>query len=164
MVLLTSFKGQARKSLHSGKVHIDTVHNGAIWLMFDTLSNASHHVSVMMHTVELKRISGTPVSLLVLSKRVSCWLASMHIVHCYITHLAQNACHCEVTMQDFVAYINSQLFPGQYSLQCVVNIDETNTFFEMESGLNLANKGGKTVSLKATGSSMRCTLYCLGLL
>jgi hypothetical protein len=69
----------------------------------------------MMLTVELKRISGTPVSLLGLSKHVSCWLASVHIVHHHITNIAQNTCHCEVTMQDFVAYNNSQLSKGQYS-------------------------------------------------
>ena len=41
-------------------------------------------------------------------------------------------------MQDFVAYINSQLSQGQYSWQCVVNIEETNIFFTIESGLTLA--------------------------
>ena len=112
----------------------------------------------MMLTVELKKISETPVSLLVLSKRVSRWLASVHIVHCHITNIAQNTCHCEITMQDFVTYVNSQLSQGQYSRQCVVNIDETNIFFDMESGLTLANKGDKTVSLKTTGTSMRCTV------
>ena len=61
-------------------------------------------------------------------------------------------------MQTFVAYINSQLFQGQYSQQCVVNIDETNIFFEMESGLTLANQGDKKVPLKTTGTSMRCTV------
>ena len=77
--------------------------------MFDTLRNAGWHVFVMMLTVELKRISDTPVALLVLSKHVSCWLASVCIVHCHITNIAQNTNHCEVTMQDFVAYISSQL-------------------------------------------------------
>ena len=61
----------------------------------------------------------------------------MRIVHHCITNIAQNICHCEGTMQDFVAYINSQLSQGQYSWQCVVNIDETNIFFDMESGLTL---------------------------
>ena len=103
MVLLTSFKGRAKKTLHSGKVHIDTSHYGAIWLMFDTLCKAGQHVSVMMLTVKLKRISSTPVSLLVLSKCVSLWLVSVHIVHHSITNIAQNIHHCEVTMQDFVA-------------------------------------------------------------
>ena len=57
-------------------------------------------------------------------------------------------------MQDFVAYINCQLSQGHYSQQFVVNIDETNIFFDMESGLTLANKDDKTVSLKTTGTSM----------
>ena len=83
--------------------------------MFDALCNADWHVSVMMLTVELKRISGTPVSLLVMSKHVSCWLASVHNVHCHFTNIAKSTYHCEVTMQDFVAYINSQLSQGQYS-------------------------------------------------
>jgi hypothetical protein len=62
-------------------------------------------------------------------------------------------------MQDFVVYINCQLSQGQYSQQCVVNIDETNIFFDMESGLTLANnKDDKTVSLKTTGTSIRCTV------
>ena len=61
-------------------------------------------------------------------------------------------------MQDFVTYINSQLFQGQYSWQYVANIDETNIFFSMKSGLTLANKGDKTVSPKTTETSMRCTV------
>ena len=40
----------------------------------------------------------------------------------------------------------------------MANIDETDIFFDMESGLTLANKGDKTVSLKTTGTSMRCTV------
>jgi hypothetical protein len=163
LALLTSFKCRAKKALHCAKVCIDTANYGAIWLMFDTLRNAGWHVSVMMLTVEFKRISVTPVSLLVLSKCVSCWLASVYIVHHHITNIAQNTHHCEVTMQDFVAYINSQLSQCQYSQQCVMNIDKTNIFYDMESGLTLVNKGGKTVSLKKTGTSMRCTVL-LGIL
>jgi DDE superfamily endonuclease len=40
----------------------------------------------------------------------------------------------------------------------VVNTDETNFFFDMESRLTLANKGDKTVSLKTTGTSIWCTM------
>ena len=39
--------------------------------MFDTLHSASQQVSVMMLTVELKKISDTPVNFLVMSKQVS---------------------------------------------------------------------------------------------
>ena len=152
LALLTSFKGQAKKTFHSGKVCIDTAHYGAIQPMFNTLHNPDQHISVMTLTVELRRTSGALVSFLVLSKHVSCWLASVHITHCSITNIAQNTCHCEVTMQDLVAYINSKLSQGQYSWQCVVNNDETNIFLNMESGLTLANKGVTTVSIKITGS------------
>ena len=96
--------------------------------MFDTLHSAGQHVSVIMLIVELKEISETLVSLLVLSKHVSCWLASIHIVCHFITNIARNTCHCEVIMQDFVTFINSQLSQGQYSQQCVVIIDQTNIF------------------------------------
>ena len=129
---------------------LDIAHYGAIRHMFVTLRSAGWHVSVMMLTVKLKKISDTPVWLFVLSKLDSCWLASACTVHYHSTNIAQNTCHCEITMQDFVTYVNSQLSQGQYSRQCVVNIDETNTSFDMESRLTLATKDDKTVSLKTT--------------
>jgi DDE superfamily endonuclease len=126
--------------------------------MFDTLRAPGDVVSLMMLTVELKRITGAPVSLHVLSKRVSRWLVSVGIVQCHVTHVAQNTWHCEIAMQDFTNYINSQLALGQYRQDCIVNIDETNIFFDMESGLTLAEKGDKPVSFKTAGTSMRCTV------
>jgi hypothetical protein len=58
--------------------------------MFDTLRAPGHIVSVMMLTVELKRIAGTQVSLHVLSKSVSRWLVSVGIVQRRVPHVAQN--------------------------------------------------------------------------
>ena len=126
--------------------------------MFDTLRAPGHIVSVMMLTVEFKRITGTPVSLHVLSNHVSCWLVSVEIVHYHVSHVAQNTWHFEIAMQDFTNYINSQLVLGQYSQDCAVNIEETNIFADMQGGLTLAEKEDKTVSLKTTGTSMRCTV------
>ena len=157
-VLYISSKGQAKMTLHNEKSHIDAEHYGAIHLMFDTLRAPGHNVSVMMLTVELKRITGTPVSLHVLSQCVACWLVSVGIVQCCITHVVQNTWHCEIVMQDFTNYINNHLVLGQYRQDCVVNIDETNISFDMDGGLTLADKGDKTVSLKTTGTSMRCTV------
>lgn len=99
---LTSFKGQAKNSLHGGKVHIAISHYGAILYMFDTFQKADMYISVMLLTVELKGISGTPVSYLVLSKCLSHWLASVHIIHSLITDKAQNNYGWKVTMLDFV--------------------------------------------------------------
>ena len=67
-VLCISSKGRAKKTLHNGNSRVDAEHYGAIHLMFDTLRAPGHNVSVMMLTVELKRITGTPVSLHVLSQ------------------------------------------------------------------------------------------------
>jgi DDE superfamily endonuclease len=61
-------------------------------------------------------------------------------------------------MQDYTNYKNSQLVLGQYRQDCVVTIDETNIFFDMEGELTLAEKGDKTVSIKTTGPWMRCTV------
>ena len=36
-----------------------------------------------------------------------------------------------------------------------MNIDETNIYFDMESGLPLVNTKSNTMSLKTSGSSMR---------
>jgi hypothetical protein len=98
------------------------------------------------------------VSLNVLGKCVACWLVSVGFVQCHVTHVVQNTQHCEIEMQDFKSYINSQLVLSQYRQDCVVNIDETYIFFDMEGGLTLAEKGDKTVCFKATGTSMRCTV------
>ena len=116
--------------------------------MFDTLRAPGCIVSVMMLTVEFKRIIGTPVSLHVLSKRVSCWLVSVGIVQHHVSHVTQNTWHCEIAMQVFTDYINSQLVLGQYRQDCVVNVAETNIFIDMEGGLTLAEKGGQDCVLK----------------
>ena len=39
-----------------------------------------------------------------------------------------------------------------------MNIDETNVYFDMKSGLTLADKGDKLGSPKASGTSMSCTV------
>lgn len=64
-------------------------------------------------------------------------------------------------MQNFDAYINSQLIQTQYSWQCGVYTDDTSIFFDMESRLTLACKDDKTVSLTTAGTSMRCTVLLL---
>jgi hypothetical protein len=150
-VLYISSKGQTKKTIHNGKSHVTADHHEAICLMFDTLRAPGHFVSVMMLTVELKRITRAPVSLHVLSKSVACWLVSVGIIQHHVTHVSQNNWYCEIAMQDFTNYIKSQLVLGQYRQDCVVNIDKTIIFFDMEGGLTLAEKGDKTVSLKIQG-------------
>ena len=58
--------------------------------MLDRMHNADKYFSVMMLTVELKWIFCTPMELLVLSKCVSCWLASAQIVDYHSYKIAQS--------------------------------------------------------------------------
>ena len=113
-ILYFSSKGQAKKTLHNGKSHVNAEHYGAISLRFDTFGAPGHIVVVILLTVYLKRITKAPVSLYFLSNGVSCWLVSVGIAQCCFTHVAQNTWQCEIAMQDFTNYINSQLVLGQY--------------------------------------------------
>ena len=79
-VLYISSKGWSKMTLHNGKNRVDAEHYGAIHLMFDTFRAPGYIVSVMMLTVELQRISGTPVSLHVLSKHM---LAGLSVLELY---------------------------------------------------------------------------------
>ena len=113
-------KVQCKKTLHNGRSHINAEHYRDFCNMLNTLRKPGEIVSVMMLTVELRRITGAPVSLHVLSKHVACWLVSVRFVQCHITHVAQNTRYCEIAMQDFTNYINSELVLGQYRQACLV--------------------------------------------
>ena len=105
----------------------------------------------MMLTVELKRIPGAPVSLHVLSQCVTLWLVSVGIVQHCVTHVAQNTWHCEIAMQDFTNYTNSQLVLGQYRQDCVVLLMRLTSSLIWKVDLPWLRKGDKTVSLKLQG-------------
>ena len=60
-ILYFSSKGQAKKTLHNGKSHVNAEHYGAISLRFDTFGAPGHIVVVILLTVLLKRITNAPV-------------------------------------------------------------------------------------------------------
>ena len=81
------------------------------------------------------------------------------IVYCCITHKAQNTRYVLSFMQEYLQYIYMQFLEGSYPhCPSIVNIDETNIYFDLAEGLALADKGAKTISLCTNGSSMRCTV------
>lgn len=157
-IVFISCKGWAKKTFLHGKACFNSQYCKHIHLVFDILRTSSSCVSIMMLTVELK-ITGSPVSLHVLSKQVVCWLVCGVIVHHHDTHDAENTCHCHRNLQDFVNYINNQLACGQWCGEFVVNIDETNINFEMASGFTLADKGRKNSVLKYYRNPH--AIYCL---
>jgi len=61
-------------------------------------------------------------------------------------------------MEDFVMYVNEQIATGGFPADNVVNIDETNIEFDMTGSVTLADQGSRTVSVRSSGSSARCTV------
>lgn len=156
-IVLVSSKDWAKKTLKYEKAYFDAQNYKHIYLVFDTIRSSSQCLSIMMLVVELKKITRSPVSLHELSSHVPCWLVRVRIIYHHVIHVAQNTCHCDISIPDFVNYINHQLACGLFGDDFVVNIDETNIIFEMASELNLAKKGRKTVSLRLHESP------CIGL-
>ena len=108
-VLYISSRGWAKKSFYNGRSCVDTEYYGAIHLMFDTFKAPGCIVFCNDASSGIKKANGAPVTLHVLSKCVACWLVSVGIVQCHVTHVVQNTQYCEIAMQDFTKYINSQL-------------------------------------------------------
>jgi DDE superfamily endonuclease len=147
-----------RKTSHTGRPPLDKEHMPTLKLTYQSLRNQDRPVSVMMLAVELKRISGTAESLHNLSRRVIRWLVREDIVQRRVTHVGQNTRFSAALIEEYVAFVNMELAMGMYSQGSIVNIDETNIFFDMAGNMTLADRGSRTVSMKTTGSSNRCTV------
>ena len=61
-------------------------------------------------------------------------------------------------MKDFVYHVNDQIACGKYLRSNVVNIDETNIYFDLTGTMTLADHGSRTVSVHGAGTSARCTV------
>lgn len=65
------------------------------------------------------------MSLHVLPKCIACWLVSVGVLNNCVTHVAQNTCHYDNNMQDFINNINHLSDCGLNDGDFIVNIDET---------------------------------------
>ena len=72
--------------------------------------------------------------------------------------MAQNIDHNVDKVRDYVSYVNSQIDCGAYNYSNVVNMDETNVYFEMVGSTTLEKCGSRTVNIKSSGSSSLCTV------
>ena len=98
---MISSKGEAKRTFSNGTPFIDLEYYDAIHSTFYAIQFLDHFVSVMMLTIEVKRISEYIVPLHVLVQHVGCWLARVGIVQCHITHVDQNTQSCEKVMKNF---------------------------------------------------------------
>ena len=125
---------------------------------YDDTRNNGRVVTVNMLCYEMKRITGSESRISILRHRVRRWLGREQIVQRRVTHIAQNTRHDVSKMEGFVKYVNEQIVCGRFLKANVVNIDETNIYFDMVGKITLADRGQKTVSVSSTGSSSRCTI------
>ena len=93
-----------------------------------------------------------------LSSTVHRWFRKHHLNLRRVTHTAQNTRYLEGTIHDFQVYVNDQLKSLGVSDDASVNMDETNVDFDCKTGQTYDRQGARTINLKVTGSSMRCTI------
>ena len=96
-----------------------------------------------------------------LRKRIARFVTWEGFVHRRATYVAQNTRYSEHITSDFVMSVNEQIKMSGYHPKSVVNIDQTNVYFDMPAAKTLAVRGSRTVSVVGTGSANRVTEYKL---
>ena len=125
---------------------------------FEGLREQHRVVSVNMLCAEYKRLSNELSSdNQKIRQRIYRWMEREGIVDRKITHQAQNTRHCDTQMADFVSYINERVEMLGIPWENVVNGDETNIDFSLDSSRTLNKRGSRTVSVKQAKSSQRAT-------
>jgi len=93
-----------------------------------------------------------------IQSRISRWLKSINVVYRRATHVAQNTRFCMTVINSFVHYCNNTIRLYDYGGDDVVNMDETNCYFDQQGRVTLNNRGDSTVNISTTGNSSRCTI------
>ena len=92
-----------------------------------------------------------------LRQRIYRFVSREGLVNRRRTHIAQNQRRNIEEETDFVCCLNEHIEMMKYPASLIVNIDETNVDFDMPSTTTLAQRGERTISVRGTGSSYRCT-------
>jgi hypothetical protein len=75
-----------------------------------------------------------------------------------VTSVAQNTRFQEGIVTDCVKYVNQSISVGKFTSDRIVNIDETNIYFDMTANKTLEIHATRSVPAKGTGCSNRCTV------
>jgi hypothetical protein len=90
--------------------------------------------------------------------RIQCWRERLGIVRRAGMHVGQRTEFDPNIIRDFVDAVNQEIAAQGVPIDCVVNMDETNMYFDQQGRMTLADKGQKAVNIVTTGSSQRCTI------
>jgi DDE superfamily endonuclease len=92
-----------------------------------------------------------------LRSRIRRWRERLGIVR-RATHVGQRTEFDPDIIRGFVDAVNEEIVTRGIPMDCIVNMDETNMYFDQQGRMTLADKGQKTVNIVTTGSSQRCTI------
>jgi transposase-like protein len=147
------------KSTQTGRPRLEREVYASMKLYYENLRNMDRVVTVEMLCFEFIRLSGNnDITMTALRKRIQRWLKTEKIVQRRITNVAQNIHYDGDRVNGFVQYVNEQIVCGSYPKSHIVSIDETNIYFDMVGSTTLANRGSRTVSIKSSGTSARCSI------
>jgi hypothetical protein len=150
---------KTRHTTHKGRMPKGSPCFAQLRKYFDSMRQQHRVVTVELLCFEMERLSQSyDVPLSALRQRVHGWLHSERIRERRVTHVAQNPCKDPVVLQSFVQYVHSQISCWQFKDSDVVNMDETNLYFDMTGSVTLEPIGSKTVSVSCSGSTQRCTV------
>lgn len=131
----------------------DSKHYLDLKLFYENTRNSDRTVTIGMLVNEWRKMNPMLCNTLVITlrHRLYRWIRSENIVHRRVTHIAQNTRHEAKTIDDFLTYINEQIEAAGVTSDRIVHIDETNINFDMISGVTLADRGSRTVSVRKSG-------------
>jgi len=127
---------------------------------FEENRQQGHVVSITTMAIELYREFPelANVNIEALYRRVKRFCEANNIVTRRVTHAAQNHVYNEGVIANWVHYVNKQIQMNRYTADCIVNYDQTNIYFDISSPFTLEKRGTKSVGMKTTGCSNRCTV------
>jgi hypothetical protein len=136
----------------------DTANNLKIWFDMRRAENLS--VTLKLIAAEARRVDPTVNELtrIALKHRLYRLLASWDVTWRRCTHKAQNTRHSSHICNDFAAYVKEKIRILNIDISNVYNADETNIPFSQERRYTYTGKGARTVNIKGTEGSNRCSV------
>jgi hypothetical protein len=141
-------------TLHNGRSAIDDDVHVNLLDFVEHERNSMRVVNtrlVVRHLLELKP-DLQPIAPTVLFQRVRRMCRKKDIVYRARTHIAQHTRYTAEQIDGYKTYVRQQILANQFPPDCVVNIDETNIDFDIQSKCTLDARGKKTISIAGNGS------------
>jgi len=152
---------KANKTRHKGRPFtIDEGILNGLLAFVEQVRDEGNAVTTTLVTVELLRRAPelAAVGFVPLRRRVLRFLKNHHLTFRVVTHKAQNHRYHAAIIADYTMYINRQIVASNYGADCILNFDETNIDFDPSPRSTLSKVGERSISIRISGHSGRCTL------